>query len=128
MLPEIVEAKRGHCRLPLVFEKTAGWRPSQEAAPALAALRPPERFFGFASDVAPRKSNVVQVTIGPPCQFKPLATALTPDMKRFTELGEKPRFMMISHRLLGTSGHRNLLKLTYDPQYRSYLGFRQTTL
>jgi len=99
MLPKIVEAKRGHGRLPLISKDVLGWRP-QEAAPALAALRPPKRLFGFASDIAPRQTDVMQVTLIPPRQFKPLAPALSPDMQRFTELGKKPGFMMIYHRLV----------------------------
>jgi len=63
-----------------------GWRPSYEATPAPAALCPPKRLFGFASDIAPRKSDVVQIAVTPPRQFKPLTPALAPDMERFTEL------------------------------------------
>jgi hypothetical protein len=55
----------------------------------------------------------MQVTFIPLRQFKPLAPALSPDMQRLTEPGDKPRFMMIYHRLLRTTGHLNLLKLTY---------------
>jgi hypothetical protein len=74
----------------MVSKDVLGWRPPQEAAPALAALRPPKRLFGLASDIAPRQSDVMQVAVIPPRQFKPLAPALGPDMERLTELGEKP--------------------------------------
>jgi hypothetical protein len=65
----------------------------------MAALRPPKRLFGFASDIAPRQSDIVQIAVTPPRQFKPLAPALAPDMERLTELGEKSQPMMICHRL-----------------------------
>jgi hypothetical protein len=64
----------------LWFQKTFWAGVPQEAAPALAALRSPKRLFGFASDIAPRQSDVVQVSVIPPRQFKPLPPALSPDM------------------------------------------------
>jgi hypothetical protein len=83
-----------------LFKKDIGWRPPDEAAPALAArLRPPKRLFGLLSNVAPRESDIMQVAIIPAGQFKPLTPALAPDMQGFAELGEKPRFMIICHRM-----------------------------
>jgi hypothetical protein len=51
-------------------------------------------------DIAPGKSDVMQVTLGPMGQFTPLASALAPDMQPLAELSEKPRFMMIYHRFM----------------------------
>jgi hypothetical protein len=84
----------------LWFRETFWAGVPQEAARALAALRPPKRLFGFASDVTPRQSDVMQVTVIPPRQFKSLAPALRPDMQRLTELEKKPGLMMIYHRLV----------------------------
>jgi hypothetical protein len=87
-LLKVIEARRGHHRLPL--EKTLAGVPLKRRRQPWLRLRPPERLFHLASYVAPRQSDVMQVTITPPCQFRPLAPALAPDMQRFTELGEKP--------------------------------------
>jgi len=83
----------------LIWKVVSGWRPSYEATPALAALCPPKRLFGFASYIAPRQSDIMQIAVAPPRQLKPLTPAFTPDMERFAELGEKPQLMMICHRL-----------------------------
>jgi hypothetical protein len=61
-------------------------------------LSPPKRLLSLVSDVAPRKSDVMQVAIGPMGQFMPLLPAVTPDMQRINEPRQKPQFMMIYHR------------------------------
>jgi hypothetical protein len=52
------------------------------------------------NDVTPRKADIMQVTLGPLRQFGPLATAVAPRMKDFTELREKALVMMICHRYI----------------------------
>jgi hypothetical protein len=103
MLLEVIKTKRGHRRLPyLAFDLEKTFRagvPLLRRRQALAALRPPKRLFGFASDIAPREANIVQIAVAPPRQFKPLTPALAPNVERFAELGEKPQLMMICHRL-----------------------------
>jgi hypothetical protein len=72
----------------------------RKATPAWVHLRPPERLFGLANDIAPRKSNVMQVAIGPLGQFAPLTPTLPPDVEGFAELREKPEIMMIYHLMM----------------------------
>src|SRR5260370_30510734 len=91
-------------------------------------LRPPKRLFGLVNDVATRKSDVMQVPVGPLCQLTPLALTLAPGMEGLAELGEKARTMIIYHRFMCASGHFNLLKLNCCREYEGYPGFRQTTL
>src|ERR1700720_4030380 len=97
MLPEVIEAKRGHGRLPSV-PKVDGRCPSLEATPAAAACSsPPERLFGLAHDVAPGQPDIVEVAIGPMGQFAALTPPVAPDMEGLGELGQKSRTMMICH-------------------------------
>ena len=42
---------------------------------------PPEGFFDFVGDVAPREANVVQVPFGPSGEFLTLLVALPPDVQ-----------------------------------------------
>jgi hypothetical protein len=79
-----------------------------------AWLSPPEGFFRLARDIAPGKSDVVQVAVGPLRQFTPRTLALAPDMKRLAKLGEKARMMIICHRFMGTGGHIGLQNLIFD--------------
>jgi hypothetical protein len=104
----------------LFSKKPSAGAPIRGSASLAARLSPPKRLFGLMSDIAPRQADVMKVTFIPLRQFKPLAPALSPDMQRLTEPGDKPRFMMIYHRLRRTTGHLNLLKLTYWQQYRPY--------
>src|ERR1700680_1565469 len=110
MLPEIVEAKLGHRGAPVDSEKTMAGAPPKEAAPALLHSSPPKRLFGLANDVAPGKSDVVQIAIGPSGQFAPLALTVAPNVERLTDLRQKPGTMMIRHRFVCACGHFRLQK------------------
>src|SRR4051794_1920696 len=52
ILLQIVQSDRGH-RMLLSNVRISAGVPPDEAMPALAALRAPERFFGFVNDIAP---------------------------------------------------------------------------
>src|SRR5437016_14484369 len=75
------------------------------------SLSPPKRLFGLESDVAPGKSDVVQVAVAQFGQLAPFMLALPPNVERFAELREKPGTMMIYHRFMCENGHLHLLKL-----------------
>src|SRR5712664_1402434 len=92
------------------------------------SLSPPKRLFGLESDVAPGKSDVVQVAVAQFGQLAPINLTLPPDAEGFAELREKLGTMMIYHRFMCENGHFHLLKLICCPQYRPYPSFRQTTL
>src|SRR5215212_1138938 len=111
MLPQVVEAKRGHGRLPIIRRRR---RPASlnRARQPESDLRAPERLFGFMNDVAPGQADVMQLTLGPACEFAPLRLALAPDMEGFPDLGEKARTMTIYHRFMCKAGHFGLLKLS----------------
>src|ERR1700692_1250879 len=97
MLPEVIEAKRGHGRLPSV-PKVDGRRPSLEATPAAAACSsPPERLFGLTHYVTPGQPDVVECAICPRGQFAALTPPVAPDIDGLGELGQKSRTMMICH-------------------------------
>jgi hypothetical protein len=74
--------------------------PPKEAAPAWLHSCPPKRLFGFVDDVAPGKSDIVQVTGAQLGQLAPIALTLPPDVEGFAEPGEKPRSMMIYHLMM----------------------------
>jgi hypothetical protein len=130
MLPQIVEAKRTHCRAPADFQisKNYGRRPPKEATPARLHSSPPKRFFGLVNDIAPGKADVVQVAVGQFGQLAPILLALPPDMERIAELGQKPISMIIYHRFMCAIGHFYLLDLISCPLYLRHPRFRQTTL
>jgi hypothetical protein len=73
-----------------VCGRDVGWRPPQEAAPTRLRSSPPKRLFGLVDDIAPRKSDVMQVAIGPMRQFTPLSPAFAPHMQPLADLSEKP--------------------------------------
>ena len=81
MLPEVVETKRCHRRLPSIPKRRRPASLSRGDAGLGCCLSPPERLFGLVNDVAPGKADVVQVAIGPLGQFAPLALTVAPDMK-----------------------------------------------
>jgi hypothetical protein len=72
---------------------------------------PPKWFFGLESDVAPGKSDIVQVPVAQLRQQVPLALTLPPDVNGFAELCQKAGTMMIYHRFMCKNGHLHLLKL-----------------
>jgi hypothetical protein len=63
---------------------------SRRGDASLAALCPPKRLFRLVSDVAPGKSDVVQVALGQLGQLAPLKLSLSPDVERLVKLLEKP--------------------------------------
>jgi hypothetical protein len=63
------------------------------------ASSPPERFLGFADDVAPGQPDIVQVAIGPLRQFMPLLPPIGPDPELRPESRLKGQFMIICHTL-----------------------------
>jgi hypothetical protein len=77
-------------------------RPSIEAAPAEAAFSgPPERFFGFEKDVAPRQADVVKIALGPLGELVTGTVALPPNVEGLAQLGQNAPNMMICHRFVG---------------------------
>src|SRR5438093_579980 len=54
------------------------------------SLSPPKRLFGLESDVAPGKSDVVQVAVAQFGQLAPFMLALPPNVERFAELRDQP--------------------------------------
>src|SRR5439155_2733350 len=91
-------------------------------------LSPPKRLFGLESDVAPGKSDVVQVAVAQFGQLAPLMLTPPPDMDGFAELCPKPGTMMICHRFMCVNGHFHLLRLICCCLYRRYPSIRQTTI
>src|SRR4051812_26682593 len=73
---------------------------------------PPERLFGFESDVAPRQPDIVQVALGPVGELAALLLTMAPDMQGFPDPGPEAGTMMITHRFVSEGGHVCLLKLT----------------
>src|SRR5262249_55839561 len=89
-----------------------GRRPSFGGGAGIGGpLGPPERLFGFADKVAPRRADVVQVAVGPLSQFLTRAVTLPPGVESLGESGPNARNMMICHRFMGQDGHFQLLKL-----------------
>jgi hypothetical protein len=100
MLPQVIETKLSHGRFPLVPNKTMAGVPERSGASLAARLCPPKRLLGLMHEVTPRKSDVVQVAIGPLGQFATLALTVAPNLNGFAELRQQPRFMMTYHRFM----------------------------
>ena len=55
---------------------------SPKAIPArLPPLGPPKRLFEFVRDVARSEADIVQVALGPACEFPAITITLPPEMK-----------------------------------------------
>jgi hypothetical protein len=92
--------------------------PPDEAAPAwLLPLSPPEWFFGFVDDVAPRQADVMEVALGPLREFLAGLVTLPPNVDGLAQLGQNTLNMMICHRFMVQSGHFQLLKLSNSLEY-----------
>jgi hypothetical protein len=52
------------------------------------------------SDIAPGKTDIMQVALGPLGQFTPLAPTIAPDVKGLADLGQNAGIMMIYHLML----------------------------
>jgi hypothetical protein len=102
----------------LDFEKLAGV--PFKATPARRQSSPPEGFLGLTDDVAPGKSDIVQVAVRPATQFATLAPAVTPDVKPFAKSGQKPVLMMFYHLVSAAGGHGHLPKVTFRARMAAY--------
>jgi hypothetical protein len=79
---ELVQAMHDHGSLRCSFREAARGPESPETIPArLPPLGPPKRLFDFVRDVAPGDADIVQVALGPACEFPAIAITLPPEMK-----------------------------------------------
>jgi hypothetical protein len=124
---EIVEPKPGHGKLPLFRKEMAG-APRRGGAGIGGSSSPPEGLLGFASDVAPRQPDIVQVPVGPLGELAAGLVTLPPRMNGLAQMGQNAQTMMICHRLVRVGRHFRLLKLIFRSQYLSYWTVPQTTL
>jgi hypothetical protein len=74
--------------------------PKRDDAGLAADLCSPKRLFGLANDIAPGKTDIMHVALGPLGQFAPLALPIAPNMKSLAELGQNAGTMMIYHLVL----------------------------
>ena len=83
--------KRADPECPLDVRSLAVRRKSPKTIPdRLRPLRPPKRLFEFVCDVAPGDADIVQVALGPACEFLAIAITLPPEMKGFRERRHQP--------------------------------------
>jgi hypothetical protein len=68
----------------------AGRNPLRRYRPRLPPLGPPKRLFDFVRDVAPGDADIVQVALGPACEFPAIAITLPPEMKDLREHRRQP--------------------------------------
>jgi hypothetical protein len=71
--------------------------PLIEAAPARPRSSPPKRLFGLMNDVAARKADIMQLTIGPLRELLSISHALPPNPDGLLDLGPESSAMIIYH-------------------------------